>query len=194
MTHSLSFLRDEIRSHPSNAWTLKRCYEPVFQASPFSRLAIIGQAPGSKAQESLLPWNDASGDTLRTWLSLSREEFYDDSKIALVPMDFYYPGKGKSGDLPPRKDFAPLWHPRLFAEMPDLKLILLVGSYSQGYYLDKRRKENLTETVRSFRDYLPQYIPLVHPSPLTQRWRRQNPWFEEEAVPEIREIVQNILF
>lgn len=190
---SLDSLYKEIRNHPSNKWAEQLGYDPVYTASPEARIVIIGQAPGRKAQESKIPWNDASGDTLRAWLGMTRDEFYDETKIALTPMDFYYPGKGNHGDLPPRKDFALLWHPKIFAEMPHVQTTLLVGHYAQKYYLGSAIKSTLTETVRAYQSYLPKYIPLVHPSPLTLNWRRQNPWFEAEVIPEIRRIVQKCI-
>lgn len=190
---SLSKIRQEIIAHPSNSWAMKLGYEPVYSASEKSKIVIIGQAPGRKAQETRVPWNDLSGDKLREWLGLTREEFYDDTKIALIPMDFYYPGKGVHGDLPPRAGFAPMWHPRLFEQMPEVKLTLLVGSYSQKHYLGPSIKRNLTETVRAYREYLPLYFPLVHPSPLNFRWRTINPWFERDVVPEARKLVRATL-
>lgn len=190
---SLTEIRQQIINHPTNAWAKALSYEPVYSVSENSRIIIVGQAPGRKAQESLTPWNDVSGDTLRKWLNLSREEFYDTSKLALIPMDFFYPGKGVHGDLPPRADFAPKWHPKILKEMPNVKLFLLVGSYAQKYYLRKDVGRNLTETVRAFNDYLPLYLPLVHPSPLNFRWRSQNPWFEEQIVPVTKDLVHTIL-
>jgi len=191
---SLQTIHQEIIDHPSNAWATALGYTPVYSASATANILIVGQAPGRVAQESRVPWNDISGDTLRRWLGLSQEQFYDPQTIALVPMDFYYPGKGPSGDLPPRKAFAPLWHPRILAEMPDIQLTILIGQYAQGYYLGKTAQKNLTETVRHYQDYLPTFVPLVHPSPLTLRWRSQNPWFESETVPEIQKLVQALLF
>ena len=190
---NINEIRSEIRDHPSNSPQLKLGYEPIFSAAPESKIVIIGQAPGRVAQESGIPWNDVSGDTLRDWLGLSREQFYDEKLIALVPMDFYFPGKGKSGDLPPRKEFAEMWHPQILSSMTDLQLTILVGRYAQSYYLGDTAKRNLTETVRAASEYLPTQLPLVHPSPLTIRWRKQNPWFESETLPEARSIVSNIL-
>src|SRR5690606_27598968 len=158
-------------------------------ASAKSKIIIAGQAPGRKAQESQKPWNDASGIKLRSWMGVTDEQFYDPDLFALLAMDFYYPGKAAHGDLPPRKDFAPKWHVRLLEHMPEVKLIVTVGSYSQKYYLSERAKRTLTETVRSYDEYLPDYFPLVHPSPLNFRWQTQNPWFEAEVVPELRKRV-----
>jgi uracil-DNA glycosylase len=186
---ALAAIATEIVEHPSNAWALEAGYRPLFTASATSRIAIIGQAPGRRAQESGIPWNDPSGVKLRSWLGVTDEQFYDPGLVALLPMDFFYPGKGRSGDLPPRKDFAPTWHPRVLENLPDLRITVLIGGYAQRYYLRGRTKASLTETVLAYRDYLPQFIPLVHPSPLNFRWQTKNPWFETEVVPELRTLV-----
>jgi len=186
-------IRRAIAEHDSNAAHRDMGYVPLFVASPTARIVIVGQAPGTKAQASRLPWNDASGKRLMQWLDIDEATFRDESLIAHIPMDFYYPGKGKSGDLPPRKDFAPLWHPQLLAQMPNVELIITIGAYAQAYYLGSERKRSLTETVQSYREYLPRYFPLVHPSPLNFRWLRNNPWFEKETVPELRALVHEIL-
>jgi uracil-DNA glycosylase len=166
---------------------------PVMSASPASRLVIVGQAPGRIVHSTGIPWDDKSGQNLREWLGLSPEVFYDPAQVALVPMGFCYPGTGKSGDLPPRPECAPLWHDHLMEGMPAAELVLLVGSYAQQYYLGKRAKPTLTETVRSFRDYLPQYFPLPHPSPRNNIWRKKNPWFAGEVLPELKEHVKALL-
>ncbi|MGH3760236.1 uracil-DNA glycosylase family protein [Actinophytocola sp.] len=189
MTNRLDRIRAEIVEHESNAWARELGYEPIYSVTPGARIALIGQAPGRKAQESGVPWNDASGVKLRTWLGVDDERFYDPSLFAILPMDFYYPGKGTSGDLPPRKDFADLWHKRILAELGDLGLTILVGGYAQKYYLGNRIKPSLTETVRAYAEYLPSMIPLVHPSPLNFRWQAKNPWFEAEVVPALRSLV-----
>ena len=165
---------------------------PVLRASASARVLIVGQAPGTRVHATGIPWNDPSGDRLRTWLQLDRETFYDESKIAIVPMGFCYPGKGKSGDLPPRPECAQLWHERLLLQMPALELVLLVGSYAQNHYLGKSR-ETLTERVRRWRDFSPRYIPTPHPSPRNTLWLRRNPWFEEEVVPEMGRRVRQLL-
>ena len=159
---------------------------PVLRASSTARLLIVGQAPGTKVHESGIPWNDPSGDRLRDWLELSPERFYDETDIAIVPMGFCYPGKGKSGDLPPRPECAPLWHDALLQRMPRLELTLLVGSYAQDYYLGKSG-DTLTDRVRRYREFGPRFFPLPHPSPRNTLWLRRNPWFEEEVVPALRE-------
>lgn len=166
---------------------------PLFKASKDARIAVVGQAPGRKAEETQLFWNDPSGDRLREWMGISREDFYSTSAIAHLPMDFYYPGKAKSGDMPPRKGFAEKWHPLLLEEMPNIETVILVGSYAQKYYLGKQREKNLTETVRHFEQYLPDYLPLVHPSPLNLGWMKKNLWFEEDVLPVLKDLVKSKL-
>ncbi|MET9268133.1 uracil-DNA glycosylase family protein [Kribbella sp. NPDC003557] len=185
----LAVLRDEIRNDASNAWAAERGYEPIYSASPRARIVVIGQAPGRQAQETRIPWNDASGVKLRQWLGVTDAQFYDPDTIALLPMDFYYPGKGAHGDLPPRPDFAPRWHPRILQAMPGLRLTVLIGSYAQKHYLGTGAGKNLTETVRAYREYLPDRIPLVHPSPLNFRWQARNPWFETDVIPALQTLV-----
>ena len=165
---------------------------PVLRASSTARLLIVGQAPGTRVHASGIPWNDPSGDRLRDWLRLDRDTFYDESRIAIVPMGFCYPDRGKSGDLPPPPACAPLWHEQLLAHMPDLELVLLVGSYAQAHYLGKSR-ETLTQRVQRWRDFGPRYIPTPHPSPRNTLWLRRNPWFEQEVVPELRQRVKALL-
>lgn len=159
---------------------------PIVAAHPRSKIAIIGQAPGKKVHETGVPWDDPSGRQLRKWLGVSDEVFYDATKIALIPMGFCYPGKGKSGDLPPRPECAPLWHKSLLEKMPGLKLTLLIGQYAQNHYLGPRMKKNLTETVRSYQDYLPNYFVLPHPSPRNRFWLTKNPWFGEKVLIELQ--------
>ena len=166
---------------------------PVVTAHPESKIVVIGQAPGMKVQLSGTPWDDASGQRLREWLDIDADTFYDTSKFAIIPMGFCYPGKGKSGDLPPRKECAPQWHEPLYNLMPNVKLTLLIGAYAQHHYLGKNKKRTLTETVNHFDEYLPDFFPLVHPSPLNFRWLRKNPWFEKEVIPMLRKKVRAII-
>lgn len=166
---------------------------PILRAQPGARLLIVGQAPGRRVHETGIPWNDPSGDRLRLWLALSREAFYDESRIAIVPAGLCYPGTGKGGDLPPRPECAPLWHPAVRALLPDLRLTLLVGGYAQTYYLGERAKETLAGTVRAWREYLPDFFPLPHPSARNLRWFKANPWFEAEVLPELRRRCREIL-
>lgn len=140
----------------------------------------MGQAPGKKVHETGLPWSDASGDRLRSWLNINEKDFYDPTQLAILPMGFCYPGKGEKGDLPPRKECYPLWHDKFINLLPNLQLIILVGKYAQEGYLGKLQKNNLTETVKSWKNYLPRYLPLPHPSPLNNLWLAKNRWFEEE--------------
>lgn len=166
---------------------------PVMAASQASRIVIIGQAPGSKVHASGVPWDDASGRLLRDWLGIDAETFYDPTQVAIVPMGFCYPGKGKSGDLPPRPECAPLWHPQLLQQMNNVRLTLLIGQYAQRYYLGKTAERNLTETVRNFGAYQPRYFPLPHPSPRNRFWLAKNPWFQSDALPVLKRVVQEIL-
>lgn len=182
-------IKQEIMADPMNEAYTKIGIPPLFKAYADARIAIVGQAPGRKAEATGLFWNDLSGDRLREWMGVSREIFYSTNRIAQLPMDFYYPGKAKTGDAPPRKGFAEKWHPRLLDEMPKIESIILIGSYAQKYYLNKRREKSLTETVRNFQKYLPEYFPLVHPSPLNLGWLKQNPWFEKDVLPVLKEIV-----
>ena len=162
---------------------------PVAQFSPTARLLIIGQAPGSKVHNSGVPWDDASGDRLRDWTGLTKAELYDPAKVAIVPMGFCYPGKGTGGDLPPRPECAPQWHPQVLAALPANRLTLLVGSYAQRHYLPGTRKLSLTERVRNFEQSLPEFLPLPHPSWRSTIWMRNNPWFERDVIPVLREKV-----
>lgn len=166
---------------------------PVITAGSMSKIIVIGQAPGKIVHETSIPWNDKSGDNLRSWMGVDKEIFYDPDKIALMPMGFCYPGRGKSGDLPPRPECAPLWHKRLLNLMPEARLILLIGQYSQKYYLQDKAMPTLTETVFHFQDYLPKYFPLPHPSPRNNIWQAKNRWFAESVLPELKLHVKNAL-
>lgn len=168
---------------------------PIVQSGdPCAKILIIGQAPGLKVHMSGVPFNDASGDRLRDWLGVTPAQFYDESLFAIVPMGFCYPGRGKGGDNPPRPECAPLWHERVRATLPDIKLTLLIGAYAQAHYLGARRKATLGDTVRAWRDYIDDgYLPLVHPSPRNQIWLRRNPWFETEIVPYLRSAIVTAL-
>ncbi len=163
---------------------------PVLRASTTARLLIVGQAPGTRVHETGIPFNDPSGDTLRIWLGLDRDAFYDERSVAIVPTGLCYPGRGPSGDAPPMPECAPKWHPPLRAAMPAIELTLLVGAWAQAYYLGPRRARTLAETVRNWRDYLPDFLPTPHPSPRNRLWLRNNPWFEAEVVPELRRRVK----
>jgi uracil-DNA glycosylase len=165
---------------------------PVLRADPRARILIVGQAPGTRVHATGIPWNDPSGDRLREWLQVDRESFYDERRFAIIPAGLCYPGRGRSGDLPPRPECAPLWHPRLRALLPAIEVTLLVGQYAQAYYLGTRRKPTLAATVRAWREYGSEFLPLPHPSPRNTRWLQLNPWFAREVLPELRARVRSL--
>ncbi len=185
------FIR-KLENDPRNKIYTERGIPPIFQADPKARILIVGQAPGKKVESTRIPFNDKSGEKLIQWLGIDRDTFYSDS-VAIMPMDFYFPGKGKTGDLPPRKFISQEYHGELLSLMPQIRLTILIGAYSIKYYLGKRAEKNLTETVRNYREYLPSYFPIVHPSPLNFRWQKKNPWFETEVVPALQKAVAQIL-
>ena len=189
---SISKIVEELKADERNAEYTRRGIPPIFQLNKDAKILIIGQAPGRKVEESKIPFDDKSGEKLISWMGIDRETFYSD-KIAILPMDFYYPGKGKTGDLPPRKFIAEEYHRELLDELTNVEMTLLIGKYSMDYYLKGKMKRNLTETVRSYEEYLPKYFPIVHPSPLNFRWQAKNPWFMEEVVPVLAERVAKIL-
>lgn len=169
------------------------CPNPILSISKQCKIIIIGQAPGRIVHETGIPWNDKSGDNLRAWLQIDKTTFYNNQLIGIMPMGFCYPGTGKNGDLPPRPECAELWHQKALNHMKKVKLILLIGKYAQDYYLRDRRKETLTDTVRSYSLYLPKYFTLPHPSPRNNIWVKKNKWFEKEVLPELRSTVSKIL-
>lgn len=189
---SLIQIKNAIMRDAQNQSFTERGIEPLFSAPTGARINIVGQAPGVKAEQTRLYWNDQSGDRLREWLGVDRETFYHSGLFAVIPMDFYYPGKGKSGDLPPRKGFAEKWHPQILADLPNIELTILIGQYAQKYYLPQN-KRNVTETVKNYREFLPHFLPLVHPSPRNQLWLAKNPWFAQEVIPELQQRVKRIL-
>ncbi len=167
---------------------------PVLRAEASARLMIIGQAPGTRVHASGVPWDDASGDRLRDWLAIGRDVFYDAGRVAIVPMGFCYPGRDKNGgDRPPRPECAPLWHARLHAMLPNVALTLLVGRYAQVHYLGRAAGKSVVETVRAWRDHMPAYLPLPHPSWRTRSWATKNPWFETEVIPALRAELRRLL-
>jgi uracil-DNA glycosylase len=166
---------------------------PVLRVAASARLLIVGQAPGARVRASGVPWDDASGARLREWMGIEPDCFYDASAVAVMPMGFCYPGRGKSGDLPPRRECAVLWHPALLARLPRIELTLLVGLHAQRHFLRDRRKRSLTETTRSWREFAPAYLPLPHPSARNTPWFKANPWFERELLPVLRARVASIL-
>ncbi len=166
---------------------------PVLSAHSDAKIVIIGQAPGTKVHASGIPWDDMSGKQLRKWLDVTDEDFYNETKFAIVPMGFCYPGRGKGGDLPPRPECAIQWHQKLFDFMPNVDLVILIGTYAQKYYLKKDAKKTLTETVDNYKDYLPMYFPLPHPSPRNRFWFMKNIWFETEVLPDLKKRVKQIM-
>lgn len=168
MSQSLHSLLKDVRSCIHCACLLPMGPRATLRATSSARLMIVGQAPGRRAHETGIPWNDPSGDRLRDWMRLDRERFYNERQIAIVPAGFYYPGTGSAGDLPPRPECAPKWHPRLEPMLPKLQIAPLVGRYAQAYYLGRTRRATLTETVRAWRDYLPHFLPIPHPGPRNQ--------------------------
>ncbi|MBK8526901.1 MAG: uracil-DNA glycosylase family protein [Rubrivivax sp.] len=166
---------------------------PVLQAGTEARILVIGQAPGSRAHASGVPWDDASGDRLRSWMGVDKSIFYDADKIAIIPMGLCYPGRGASGDLPPRPECAPLWMAPLLAKLPRIELTLLIGLHAQRHFLGARRQRSLTETVGAWRDHAPAVMPLPHPSPRNTAWFQAHPWLEQELVPALRRRVQQLL-
>lgn len=167
---------------------------PVLAAHPRSKIIIIGQAPGTVVHRTGIPWDDKSGENLRIWMGIDKQDFYDEKKVAIIPMGFCYPGKGKSGDLPPRKECAPQWHGVLLEQLKEVQLILLIGKYAQDYYLKESKcKMNLTERVRNYKSYLPNYFVLPHPSPRNNIWQAKNEWFKLEVIPELQKIISKVL-
>jgi uracil-DNA glycosylase len=191
---SLTQLLREIRACRICEAMLPHGPRPILRVSKSARLLIISQAPGSKVHQSGIPWDDASGDGLRDWMNLDRSVFYDQRKIAIIPMGFCYPGAEKSGgDSPPRPECASTWHERLLKHMPNLQLTLLVGHYSQARYLGPDRKRTMTETVKAFSEYGPGLFPLPHPSWRSRIWMRKHPWFEQLLIPRLRRAVHNAM-
>jgi uracil-DNA glycosylase len=193
-TATFEALLAEIRACRLCAAHLPLGPRPVLQASPQSRLLIVSQAPGRKVHDTGIPFNDASGDRLREWLGIDKNVFYDATKIAIVPMGFCFPGTGKGGDLPPRHECAPTWHPRLLPLLKQVQLTLAIGQYAQTGLLGNRRGRTLTDTVLAWREHIAHgMLPLPHPSPRNQLWLKRNPWFEAELLPELRRQVVRAL-
>ncbi len=167
---------------------------PVLRAGAAARLMIVGQAPGTKVHASGIPWDDPSGERLRHWLNIDKVTFYDQDRVAIIPMGFCYPGRlPKGGDRPPRPECAPAWHPALLEQLPRIELTVLAGAYGQKRFLGAKRGKTLTETVRAWRDHAPDFMPLPHPSWRTVGWQKRNPWFDEEVLPELRRRVAELL-
>ncbi|WP_147653473.1 uracil-DNA glycosylase family protein [Vulcaniibacterium gelatinicum] len=193
MSRRLQALLREIRACRLCAPSLPLGPNPVLRASASARLLIVGQAPGTRVHATSIPWNDASGQRLREWLALAPETFYDERRVAIVPMGFCYPGRSGGGDAPPRPECRATWHPRLIPLLTEVELVLLIGQYAQDYFLGPARKARLTDTVRAWREYAPRYVPLPHPSPRNIGWLKANPWFEREVLPMLRARVHALL-
>ena len=190
---SIEDIHQAIIADPENKDFTKRGIFPLFEAPETARIVLVGQAPGSRAEATGLYFRDPSGDNLRAWLGVDEQMFYESGLFAVVPMDFYFPGSGKSGDLPPRKDFADKWHADILAQMPNVELMILIGQYAQHYYLKQKKSVKVTDNVRNYKNFLPDYFPLVHPSPRNNIWQAKNPWFQEEVLPDLKRIVAEIL-
>jgi len=167
--------------------------KPIFSFSEKSKILIVGQAPGIKVHQSGVPWDDASGERLREWMQVSKEKFYDTKYFSIVPMAFCYPGKGKSGDLPPPPECAEKWMSSILEKMLNIKLTLLIGQYAQSGYLKANKKPTLTETVKNWQEYQPKYFVLPHPSPRNNIWLKKNPWFEKELIPQLKRTVNKLI-
>jgi uracil-DNA glycosylase len=192
--NKLHDLLKEVRACEICAPDLPLGPRPTVVAKSSAKIMIIGQAPGTKVHETGIPWSDPSGDRLRNWLRVTREIFYDGSKIAIMPMGFCYPGRlERGGDNPPRPECAPAWHEKILAGLPDIKLTLLVGMYAQKYYLAEQNKKTLTETVRHWQEFAPAMIPTPHPSWRTTAWLKKNLWFEAELLPVLQQKVRKLL-
>lgn len=190
----LEALKQEVRACHLCAGRLPLAPRPILRALVTDRLLIVGQAPGLRVHETGIPWNDPSGDRLRAWMDVDRDTFYDESRIAIIPMGLCYPGRAPNGgDRPPCPECAPAWHPRLLEHLPRIELTLLVGAYAQAYYLGLRKPRSVTETVRAWREYLPRFFPLPHPSFRNIQWLKANPWFEAEVVPVLRDTIRSLL-
>jgi uracil-DNA glycosylase len=185
-------LLTEVRACTSCAKHLPLGPRPVLQAHPSARILLAGQAPGRKVHESGVPFDDASGERLRAWLGVSRETFYDPRQIAILPMGFCYPGTGRSGDLPPRAECAPLWRERLLHGLKHISLTIVIGQYALAYHLPGSTA-SLTETVEGWREHWPAIVPLPHPSPRNNIWLSRNRWFERDLVPRLRTLVAQVL-
>jgi len=193
MKNKFTKLKESIRQCRLCAGDLQHSPNPIFQLHPEASILIAGQAPGRKAHDSSIPFDDPSGDRLREWMGISRETFYDATKIAILPMSFCYPGSKKSGDLAPRPECAPAWRQQILNELPKLKLTLVIGIYAIKWHLEATAKNNLTETVKSWESYTPEIFPLPHPSPRNNIWLHKNAWYEKNVIPALRSAIANCL-
>lgn len=194
MDRALALCLKRVRACRRCAAELPLDPRPIVRARVTARILIVGQAPGLRVHQTGIPWNDPSGDRLRRWLGLDREQFYDESRIAIIPMGLCYPGRNpQGGDLPPRTECAPAWFPKLLPLLPTIATTILAGAYAQKGHLGEKAKPTLTETVRNWRAYAPEYFPLPHPSFRNNQWLKNNPWFEEELVPALKARLREIL-
>jgi len=173
---------------------LEHTPKPIFQLHPNATILIAGQAPGKKAHESGIPFDDPSGDRLRAWMGISKAFFYDASRIAILPMGFCYPGRDASGDRPPRKECAKEWRQKVLTQLPNIKLTLLIGAYATRWHLANSMQRNLTETIRAWELYMPKIMPLPHPSPRNNIWLSKNPWFEQDVLVRLRRRIKTMRF
>jgi len=189
----LSSTLEEVRSCTHCIEHLPHGARPVVQVSESAKILIAGQAPGSKVHATGVPFDDPSGDRLRSWMGIDKSVFYDANKIAILPMGFCYPGTGKSGDLPPRKECAEVWRNQLLAMMSNIELTLVIGQYAIGWHLPEVKKRSLTNTVKSWRDHWPHQLPLPHPSPRNNIWLKKNDWFEEDVLPSLKQRIKKLI-
>lgn len=183
----------QIKADAMNQEYTKQGIAPLFQMPASAKIVLIGQAPGIRAQESQTLFHDSSGDRLRQWMGVDTDWFYNSGQLAILPMDFYFPGKGKSGDLPPRKGFAEKWHPLCLESLKEVEMTILIGSYAQKRYLGEQVEASLTETVRNYSNYLPNFFPIPHPSPRNNIWLKKNPWFEAVVIPDLQKMIREII-
>jgi uracil-DNA glycosylase len=195
MTTATRFIEllEEVRACTLCADHLPLGPRPVFQADPRAKILVVGQAPGTAVHETGIPFNDPSGDRLRDWMGIGRDVFYDPSQIALVPMGFCYPGRGRGGDLPPRPECAATWRAPLLAHLNRIELTIVVGRYAIDWHLEPSKRLTLAEIVRHWRDHWPQLMPLPHPSPRNTLWLKNNPWVETQLVPALRDRIAGLL-
>jgi uracil-DNA glycosylase len=191
--HTLESLLAAVRACRACEAHLPLGPRPVLTAAATARILIVGQAPGARVHRTGVPWDDPSGERLRDWMGVSADVFYDESRIAIIPMGYCYPGRGKGGDLPPRPECAQLWLEPLLARLPMIELTLLIGQHAQRHFLGKRRKASLAETTRAWAQYCPPYIPLPHPSPRNTPWLQRNSGFEQHLLPELRRRIEALL-
>ncbi len=192
-TETLDALLRSVRGCQACAAHLPLGPRPVLQAGGTARILVIGQAPGARVHASGIPWSDASGERLRRWMGIEAHDFHDEHKVSIMPMGFCYPGRAASGDLPPRRECAPLWHARVLAQMPQIELTLLIGAHAQAHFLRERGHTSVTATTRGWRSHAPHVIPLPHPSPRNVAWFKANPWFECDVLPVLQRRVRLLL-